>query len=79
MSRGKSSYPDICWVSNTARHAWFRWFLKCAEGNFLMQVVEEPARQGVPVYLFLTSRDWLVRDVQAGGSLGYRVWLETCD
>lgn len=44
-----------------------------------MQVVEEPARQGMPVYLFLTSRDWLVRDVQVGGSLGYRVWLETCD
>ena len=67
---GDFNYPDICWVSNSARHKQSKWFLQCVEGNFLMQVVEEPMRQGVLLDLVLTNRDGLVRDVKVGGSLG---------
>ncbi|XP_048786380.1 uncharacterized protein LOC125686444 [Lagopus muta] len=40
---GDFNYPDICWKSNVARHAWSRRFLQCVEDNFLMQVCENPS------------------------------------
>ena len=63
---GDFSYPDICWISNVARHAWSRWFLQCVEDNFLMQVVEELMRGGVLLDLLLTNREGLVREVKVG-------------
>ena len=67
---GNFNYPDICWVSSSARHAQSKRFIQCVEDNFLMQVVEEPTRRGVLLDLVLTNRDGLVRDVKVGGSLG---------
>ena len=46
-----------------------RWFLQCVEDNFLIQVVEEPTRQEVPMDLIPSIRGGLVKDVKAGGSL----------
>lgn len=69
---GDFSYPDICWESNSARHMQSKWFLQCIEDNFLMQVVEEPMRQGGLLDVFLTNRHGFVRDVKVGGSLGCR-------
>ena len=43
---GDFNYPDICWVSNSARHAQSKRFLERIEDNFLTQVVEEPMRWG---------------------------------
>ncbi|XP_068531176.1 uncharacterized protein [Anas acuta] len=67
---GNFSYPDICWVSDSARHKQSKGFLQSVEDNFLMQVVEEPTRQRVLLDLVLSNRDGLVSDVKVGGSLG---------
>ena len=67
---GDSNHPGICWVSSTAKHVQTRQFLQCIEDNFLMQVVEEPTRQGVLLDLVLSNRDELLRDLKVQGSLG---------
>ena len=67
---GDFNYPDICWMTNTARHARSRQFLQCIEDNFLMQVVEEPTRGGALLDLILTNKEGLVKEVKVGGSLG---------
>ena len=45
-------------------------FLQSIDGNFLMQVVEEPTRKGALLDLVLMSKEGLVEDVKVGGSLG---------
>ena len=67
---GDFNHPDICWISNSARHVQSKQFLQCVEDNFLMQVVEELTRWGVLLDLVLTNRDGLVEDMKVGGSLG---------
>ena len=67
---GDFNYPDICWISSIARHAWSRRFLQCVEDNFLMQVVEELTRGGVLLDLILTNKEGLVKEIKVGGSLG---------
>ena len=67
---GDLNYPDICWISNMARHARSRRFLQCVEDSFLMQVVEEPTRGGVLLDLILTNKEGLVKEVKVEGSLG---------
>ena len=66
---GDFNHPDICWVSNLARHMQSKLFLQCIEDDFLMQVVEEMTRRGLILDLALSNRDGLVRDVKVGGSL----------
>ena len=58
---GDFNYPDICWISNMARHMQSRRFLQCVEDNFLMQVVEELTNGGCCWTLFLLIRKGLSR------------------
>ena len=67
---GDFNHPDICWVSNMARHSWSRWLLQCAEDNILMQAVEKLTRWWVLLDLVLSNRNGLLRDVKVEGSLG---------
>ncbi|GAB0175916.1 mitochondrial enolase superfamily member 1 [Grus japonensis] len=66
---GDFNHPNICWKGNTSRHAQCRRFLHSIDDSFLTQVVEEPTRRGVLLDLVLTSREELVEDMKAGGSL----------
>ncbi|PKU32013.1 pre-mrna-processing factor 17 [Limosa lapponica baueri] len=68
---GDFNHPDICWKGYTARHVQSRRFLQCIDDNFSTQVVEEPTRRGVLLDLVLTNKEGLVKDMKAGGSLGY--------
>lgn len=64
------NHPDIYWISNMIRHTMFRRFMKCAETNFLMQVVKELTRRDVILDLVLTNKEGLIGNPKAGGSLG---------
>jgi len=44
-------------------------FLQSFNGNFLMQVLEEPTRKGTLLDPVLTNKEGLVEDMKAGGSL----------
>lgn len=65
-------YVTLLWVLTTdhlIRVSKLRtWFLKCIEDNYLMQVLEEPMRRGMPMDL-VTNKEGLVGDVKIGGSL----------
>ncbi|GAB0209615.1 hypothetical protein GRJ2_003427200 [Grus japonensis] len=67
---GDFNHPDICWKSNTAKHAQSRRFLQSIDDNFLTQVVEDPTRRGMLLDLVLPNKEGLVGDVKVGGSLG---------
>lgn len=54
------NYPNICWITNTARHT-IRKFLQCAEDNFLMQLVVEQMRRGVILDLVLTTKEGMLQ------------------
>ena len=69
---GDFNHPDICWRDNTAGHRQARRFLKCAEDNFLLQMIEEPKRRGAMLDLVLTNKEGLVGNVKVKGSLGCR-------
>ncbi|CAM4500218.1 unnamed protein product [Lepidochelys kempii] len=43
---GDFNFPDICWESNTAVHRQSRKFLESIGDNILVQVLEEPTREG---------------------------------
>jgi len=64
------NHPNICWRDNTARHKQSRKFLQCVDDNFLLQVIEQPMRRGAMLDLVLTSKEGLVWNVKAKGSLG---------
>ena len=53
---GDFNHPNIFWRDNTAGHKQSRRFLKCAEDNFLLQMIEEPKRRGAMLDLVLTTR-----------------------
>ena len=68
---GDFNLPDICWKYNTAERKQSRRFLECVgDDNFLMQLVSEPTRGGVPLDLLFTNREGLVGDVVVRGCLG---------
>jgi len=48
----------------------FRRFLQNIDDNFLMQMVEELMKRGASLDLVLMSKEGLVEDMKAGGSLG---------
>ncbi|KAJ7405399.1 mitochondrial fission process protein 1 [Willisornis vidua] len=53
---GDFNLPDICWKLNTAEKRQSRRFLECIEHNFLLQLVNEPIRDGAPLDLLFTNR-----------------------
>lgn len=65
-----SNHLDICWRNHTVRQKQPRKFLESID-NFLTRVVKEPTRKGVQLDLILPNMEGMVRDVKAGGSLGY--------
>ncbi|GAB0178660.1 hypothetical protein GRJ2_000331300 [Grus japonensis] len=67
---GDFNNPDICWRDNAAEHKQSRKFLECVDGNFLLQVIEEPTKRGAMLDLVLTNKEGLVGDVKLKGSLG---------
>jgi len=67
---GDFNHLDISWEDHTARHMQPRRFLHGISDNFLMQVVEEPAKRGALLDLVLTNKERLAEDVKVGGSLG---------
>ena len=67
---GDFNHPNICWRDNTAGHKQSRRFLECVDGNFLLQVIEEPARRGAMLDLVLTNKEGLVGSVKLKVSLG---------
>jgi len=67
---GDFNHPDISWEDHAARQDKSRRFLQSINGNFLMQVLEEPTRKGALLDFTLTNKEGLVEDVKAGGRLG---------
>jgi len=67
---GDFNHPEICWISNIARHTSLsRRFLQCVKSNFLVQVVVELTRKGVLLSTVLTNKEELVGDLKSEGSL----------
>lgn len=54
---GDFNYPGICQESNTAGCKQFRRLLKCTEDNFLVQVLNKPARDEMLLDLVLIEGD----------------------
>ena len=67
---GDFNHPDISWEDHTARQAQSRRFPQSINGNFLMQLVQEPTRKGALLDFALTNKEGLVEDVKVGGRLG---------
>jgi len=61
---GSFNRPDICGWDNTARRKQSRRFLECIDGNFLLQVIDEPTRTGAMLGLVLTNKEGLVGNVK---------------
>ncbi|KAJ7423638.1 mitochondrial fission process protein 1 [Pitangus sulphuratus] len=55
---GYFKLPDVCWELHTVEKRQFRRFLECMEDNFLLQLVNEPTRDGTPLDLLFTERGW---------------------
>lgn len=53
---GDFNYPDSCWKAYSASPPRSRKFLRCTDDNFLMQMVDEARRRGVPLVLSLTDK-----------------------
>ncbi|KAM9207882.1 olfactory receptor 14A16-like [Leptosomus discolor] len=72
----------IYWKADTASHSQSRRSLQCIDDNFLIQLVDEPARRGALLDLLLTNKPGLVEAVKVKGSLGcsdhemmeFRIW-----
>ncbi|KAM6092638.1 uncharacterized protein LJ206_005604 [Theristicus caerulescens] len=65
---GDFNHPGI-W-DNTEGHKQSGRFLECIDGNFLLQLIEEPMRRGAMLDLVLTNKERLVGNVKFKGSLG---------
>ncbi|KAJ7411412.1 dtw domain-containing protein 2 [Pitangus sulphuratus] len=70
MFMGDFNYTSIYWKDNTSGHKRYKRFLKCVDGDFLLQGIEEPRRRGALLDLVLTSKEHLVDHVKVKGSLG---------
>ena len=53
---GDFNYPDSCWKAYSASPPRSRKFLRCTDDNFLMHMVDEARRRGVPLVLSLTDK-----------------------
>lgn len=62
--------PNTCYRENTAEHKESKRFLECTDGNFFLQVKEEPRRRGNELDLILTNKEGLVGNVNPKGRLG---------
>ncbi|GAB0205044.1 mitochondrial enolase superfamily member 1 [Grus japonensis] len=67
---GDFNHPNICWKDNSKGHKRSRRFLECVDGNFLLQVIEEPMRRSAMLDLILTNKEGLVGNVKLKDSLG---------
>jgi len=67
---GDFSHPTICCRDSTAGLGQLRRFLKCTDGSFLMQVVEELIREGALLDLILTKQEELYGDVKTRDGFG---------
>jgi len=70
---GDFSFPDIYWKYSTAQKKQAERYLECVEDNFLMKLVRETTRGGVPLDLLFTNREGL------GGDVKGRSWLGQSD
>ena len=68
---GDLNFPDSNWEYHTAVMSMSWKFLKLVRGNFLSQVLSEPARKDALLDLLITNREALVGDVMVGGCLGH--------
>lgn len=68
---GDFNLLDVCWELHMAEKRQSRRFLECIEDNFLLQLVNEPTRDGALLDLLFTNREGLVGDVVVGGHLGH--------
>lgn len=66
---GDFNLPDAFWKHNKAKRKQSRKFLECLEDNFLTQLVNEPAREGV--LLLIVNTEGLVSDLLVNGYLGH--------
>jgi len=66
---GDFSFPDIYWKYSTAQKKQAERYLECVEDNFLMKLVRETTRGGVPLDLF-TNREEQVGDAWVRSCLG---------
>uniref|UniRef100_A0A670IXP3 Reverse transcriptase domain-containing protein n=1 Tax=Podarcis muralis TaxID=64176 RepID=A0A670IXP3_PODMU len=67
---GDFNYPDICWMSNSAKSIRSNRFLTALADNFIVQKVGEATRGTAILDLVLTNVDDLVSGVEVEGSLG---------
>ncbi|XP_060139070.1 uncharacterized protein LOC132593239 [Zootoca vivipara] len=67
---GDFNYPDICWMSNSAKSIRLNRFLTGLADNFIVQKVGEATRGSAILDLVLTNSDDLVSGVDVAGSLG---------
>jgi len=67
---GYFNHANICWRDNTAGHKQSRRFVEGVDGNFLLQVTQEPMKRRAMLDLVLTTKGWLVGNVKLKGSLG---------
>ena len=67
---GDFNYPDICWMSNSAKSTRSNRFLTGLADNFIVQKVGEATRGSAILDLVLTNSDDLVSGVEVAGSLG---------
>lgn len=57
---GDFDLADVCWIYNTAESKQSRRFLECVEDSFLTQLLNEPARESIPLDLLHVNREGLV-------------------
>uniref|UniRef100_A0A670J7Z7 Reverse transcriptase domain-containing protein n=1 Tax=Podarcis muralis TaxID=64176 RepID=A0A670J7Z7_PODMU len=67
---GDFNYPDICWMSSSAKSIRSNRFLTTLADNFIVQKVGEATRGTAILDLVLTNVDDLVSGVEVEGSLG---------
>uniref|UniRef100_A0A670IGU3 Reverse transcriptase domain-containing protein n=1 Tax=Podarcis muralis TaxID=64176 RepID=A0A670IGU3_PODMU len=67
---GDFNYPDICWMSNSAKSIRSNRFLTGLADNFIVQKAGEATRGTAILDLVLTNVDDLVSGVEVEGSLG---------
>ncbi|XP_060133197.1 uncharacterized protein LOC132592449 [Zootoca vivipara] len=67
---GDFNYPDICWMSNSAKSIRSNRFLTGLADNFIVQKVGEATRGSAILDRVLTNSDDLVSGVEVAGSLG---------
>ena len=53
------SHPIFCWMDKTSGHKKSGSFLEKISENFLMEMIEKPARRGVLLDLIVTNKQGL--------------------